>query len=54
MNITELDSFAFGRFELGLTRSSFHETGILQQDRKYNEQDYAREASARYKDSLEK
>ena len=33
MNITELDDFSFRRFKLILTRTSFHETSVLEEDR---------------------
>jgi len=33
MNITELNNFSFRRFKLILTRTSFHETSVLEEDR---------------------
>jgi len=33
MNITELNDFSFRRLKFILTRTSFHETGVLEEDR---------------------
>jgi hypothetical protein len=38
MNFGKLHSLSFRRFELGLTRASFHETSILEEDGKNDEE----------------
>jgi len=39
MDISEFDSFAFGRLKLGLTRAGLHEPAVLEEDGEDDEED---------------